>query len=391
VIVVAGKNNIAVHALNELVKLVGTDGVIALPNRSDIGKNSWQQSLRLAAARKGVRQESLETINKEKVDVFLSLEYDRIIRPDLFPTASLYNFHFSCLPKYKGMYTSIWPVLYGEKESAVTLHEIDQGIDTGGIYAQRRFNVSSCDRGRDLYRKYIKNAIELFDSTIDDILSGTLSSEPQSADRASYFSSKSINFSKLKLNLNCTAWELQRQIYAFSFREYQLPSVLGRLIVEIEITDQKSSNKPGMLLTESDDKLTLSTIDYDVVLYLDKLSETLSSLKDCKKEQLPSLLKHIAGVNDRNHKGWSPIIVSAYYGNLEAVEYLLSRGADPNDCNYKGTTALMYAKEFSLKTKDKRVFELLRKHGASPDISDFSGKVLKDYVTSGEAQYLGLY
>jgi len=390
VIIVAGKNNIAVHALNYLADRLGNEAVIALPNKNDTGEDSWQQSLRLAAKKRGVKQESLESIEHAKVKIFLSLEYDRIINPDIFPAASLYNFHFSCLPKYKGMYTSIWPILYGDEESGVTLHEIDQGVDTGNIYAQKNFNVSTSDRGRDLYRKYIRNAVDLFDEKIDELLSGSLSSRAQPAERSSYFSKSAINFSNIIINSQSTAWEMQRQIYAFSFREYQIPKVFGKSIVEVEITNKKSTRKPGTLINESVSELVLSTIDYDVILYVDKLSEVLDRLASCNRAELPTLLKHIAGVHDRNEKGWSPIIVSAYHGNFEAVEHLLSLGADPNDCNYKGTTVLMYAKDFSLKETNKKIFDLLKNYGADPNIEDFNGKVLKDYVTADETRFLGL-
>ena len=389
-IVVAGKNNIAVHALNKLVDIVGANSLIALPNRNDDGNDSWQRSFRLAAEKKEVRIESLETLDKKKVRFFLSLEYDRIISPDLFPFATLYNFHFSKLPKYKGMYTSIWPIFFGDDESGVTVHEIDRGIDTGKIYAQKNFKIDKKDRARDLYRKYITNAIELFDDKVDELLSEKLCAKLQQAENSSYFPKDSLDFSKIKINMNCTAWQLQRQIYAFSFREYQLPQLFGKSIVEAEITDRKSVHKPGKVVDDFDDKLVLSTIDYDVVLYADKLSETLNCLGNSQLNDIPRRLKHIAGIHDRNDRGWSPIIVAAYNGNVQAVEYLLNNGADVNDRNHNGTTALMYAKDFSLKFRDKKVFDLLMKFGADPELKDFQGKGLRDYITHKEALYLGL-
>lgn len=389
-IVVAGKNNIAVHALNYLVDRLGNEAVIALPNQNDSGENGWQQSLRLAANERHVQQTSLESIENDKVKLFLSLEYDRIINPSSFRDASLYNFHFSCLPRYKGMYTSIWPILYGDAKSGVTLHKIDQGIDTGDIFAQCTFKISSIDRSRDLYRKYIKNAIALFDEKIEEILSGALNPIPQSAAGSTYFSKDTIDFSKLTINLQCTAWELQRQLYAYSFREYQLPVVFGKPIVEIDITTRKSTHKPGTVVQNFSNKLVVSTIDYDVILFVDLLPDVLDRFRFCNREESSSLLRHVTGIHDRNEKGWSPIIVAAYHGNFEAVKYLLDNGADPNDCNYKGTTVLMYSKDYSLKHRSKRVFELLRNAGANLSVKDFGGKKLEDYVTANEACYLGL-
>lgn len=389
-IVIAGKNNIAVHALNHLVMRVGPDAIVALPNKNDSGEDSWQQSLRLAANRSGVRVASLDDLETSAVKLFISLEYDRIINPDRFPCASLYNFHFSSLPKYKGMYTSIWPVLFGDEESAVTLHEIDHGIDTGKIYGKRQFEVYRCDRARDVYRKYIRAAIKLFDEYVDDMLSGFLNSVPQPAIGSSYFSSRAIDFSLLEINLKCTAWEVQRQVYAYSFREYQIPRIFGKHIVEVDITQDRSLHKPGSLVEDAGEYLRIATVDYDVILYVDKLIEVLKAMQTCDSSEVPSLLKHIAGIHDRNEKGWSPLIVSAFYGNHDVVERLLNLGADVNDCNIKGTTAIMYAKNFAIENGDKRVFDLLRSRGADLEIKDFNGKSLRDYLNREQLRYLGI-
>ena len=43
------------------------------------------------------------------------------------------------------MYTSCLPILFNEKESGVTLHKIDRGIDTGDIIDQITFPILSSD------------------------------------------------------------------------------------------------------------------------------------------------------------------------------------------------------------------------------------------------------
>ena len=37
------------------------------------------------------------------------------------------------LPKYRGCKTNFYQIFYGEKKSGVTLHLIDDGIDSGKI------------------------------------------------------------------------------------------------------------------------------------------------------------------------------------------------------------------------------------------------------------------
>ncbi len=50
----------------------------------------------------------------------------------------------------------------------------------------------------------------------------------------------------------------------------------------------------------------------------------------------------------------------------------------------------MYAKDFTLKTKDKTTFSRLIECGADTEKIDFYGKCLRDYLTVSEEKFLGL-
>ena len=244
--------------------------IICVVNKTDQGNNGWQMSLKLACEKLSVRVVPLEDVYEIEELIFLSLEFDRIIVPQRFRTdARLFNIHFSLLPAYKGMYTSAWPILNGEEKSGVTLHRIDAGIDTGEIIAQKEFSIKGMT-SRELYLSYIKYGTELVIENLDDIISGREISRPQPAKGSSYYSRKSIDYKNLTIDLNQTAENIERQIRAFNFREYQIPMVYGRGIIGTKITDIRSYKKPGMVVTESDTEMVLATIDYDIVLIYDK-------------------------------------------------------------------------------------------------------------------------
>ena len=111
--------------------------------------------------------------------IFISLEYDCLIRPQLFRTRRLYNLHFSALPQYKGMYTSAIPILFGSRYSGVTIHEIDHGIDTGPIVSQLLFDIQDHWCARDLYFAYMSYGFMLFKQTYATLISDTPKSIPQ--------------------------------------------------------------------------------------------------------------------------------------------------------------------------------------------------------------------
>jgi methionyl-tRNA formyltransferase len=386
-IVIAGKNNIAVGAVEYLIQNKFND-IAVVCNQTDNGVDGWQRSLHNFAFKNNVKIIDLQQAYKIS-DIFISLEFDKIVKPELFKNPYFFNIHFSDLPKYKGMYTSVHPILNGEKSGGVTLHEIDVGIDTGDIYDQIIFPIQSAYRARDLYREYLHNSHKLFVKNIKQILQGGLIKKPQDWKASTYYSKNSINFNSIDLDVNQTAANIIRQVYAYSFRDYQLPKFLNKKIVEAVALDAKSRKKPGTLLSESVNSLVISTIDCDLELYFDGI-DSLHRFSICNEGEASSLLRNLAGVNDRNNKGWSPLIVAAYNGNHRVVNFLLERGALVNDENYNGTSVLMYAKDFALKTKNKTIFNRLIEVGADVEKKDFYGKCLRDYLTVSEENFLGL-
>jgi folate-dependent phosphoribosylglycinamide formyltransferase PurN len=99
-------------------------------------------------------------------------------------------------------------------------------------------------------------------------------------------------------------------------------------------------------------------------------------------DQLPQLL------NQKNDKGWSPLIVAAYHGHFELVAYMLRRGGNPNDCGLKGTTVLMYAKTKMLHAAEPNysLLSLLIESGADVTRRDGLGKTIIDYVMESNDQ-----
>ena len=84
---------------------------------------------------------SLSKLYKIKNLILISIEYEKIINIKKFLSNELYNFHFSLLPKYRGCHTNFYQIFNGEKNSGVTLHKIDGGIDTGPIIDQIKFPI----------------------------------------------------------------------------------------------------------------------------------------------------------------------------------------------------------------------------------------------------------
>lgn len=245
IICVAGKNNIAVNAVEYLINELSIDktNIILVPNKNDNGQDSWQKSLKKYAMNNDITIKELPDVYKNEDMLFISLEFDQIIKTEKFKTKKLFNIHFSLLPSYKGMYTSAMPIINGEKKSGVTLHKIDNGIDTGDIIDQIEFDIDLIDTSRDLYFKYLEFGFCLFKKNIKKLIEDNFTTKPQSCINSSYYSKKAIDYSNLSVDLNKTSYEIYNQIRAFIFKEYQLPSINNMQIKKVELTSEKIGYK----------------------------------------------------------------------------------------------------------------------------------------------------
>lgn len=379
-ICIAGKNNIAIAVTKHLINNIGKENLVVLTNKTDDGSNKFQKSFLQFALKEGLNRASLKDLYSVEDLVFISLEYDQIIKPQLFKNARFYNIHFSLLPKYKGVYTAAWPILNGETQAGVSLHEIDAGIDTGKIIDQSEINIQQEDTSKHLYLKFIDEGTRLVIKNIDDILQNNVKLIEQPAIDSTYYGKDSIDYSNLKINLNRTAYQIKNQIRAFCFRDYQLPSVHDYKINKAEILDTNSTYKPGHIVENTESYMILSTIDYNIKLYKDLYEELWDSCKNNNLNQVKKVVPYIADIEEKNSKGWNALIIAVYNNSIEVADFLLRSGANVNAVNYNDTSVLMYAKAAAIKTGVTDILDVVGKH--NPDLfhTDCYGKNVLEYA-----------
>jgi methionyl-tRNA formyltransferase len=377
-ICIAGKNDIASNCLDRIL----ADGfdpseVCVVGNRNDVGRHSWQRSLVATARSKGVRIWPIDEVQRLPDVRFFSLEHDRILRPSKFRSPHLYNLHFSKLPAYRGVATSVWPLINRERESGVTLHRIDEGIDTGPIVATHSFRLVPDMVASDLYAEYTRHGEALFAETYRSILAGEPSSTPQDSSISSYYARSSIDYGRPTINFSATAEQVLATLRGYTFWQYQLPVVGGRRVWKAEYSDDSIPLAPG-LLRPIDDWLA------DVGTGTRVLRITFSALEDIiawgqsgsRPKSLPTALPNL---DSEDINGWTPLMVASHHGILPAAEWLLRVGANINHQNRRGTTALMYAQTEAQHSGDLTMVRMLSAAGADKSLKDQHGLTAVDY------------
>lgn len=88
-------------------------------------------------------------------DLLVSMSFNQIFRKDIINITpiGIINCHAGKLPFYRGRNILNWVLINDEKEFGITVHFVDEGIDTGDIILQKTFPISDSDNYSTLLNK----------------------------------------------------------------------------------------------------------------------------------------------------------------------------------------------------------------------------------------------
>lgn len=126
------------------------------------------------------------TLGPLEADLFLSVWYRRLLRPDLLrlPRIAALNLHGSLLPAYRGRAPVNWVLVNGERRTGVTLHHMIAEVDAGDIVAQVPIEIGPEDTALTLYQRVVKEGVDLLLEWYPAVLAGTAPRSPQDPARA---------------------------------------------------------------------------------------------------------------------------------------------------------------------------------------------------------------
>jgi methionyl-tRNA formyltransferase len=120
-------------------------------------------------------------------EIGVSVLFGYRIPPDvlaIFPSDCV-NVHPAYLPFNRGAYPNVWSIV-DRTPAGVTIHFVDDGLDTGDIVAQRRVAVEPTDTGETLYRRLEEASLALFRETWPLIRSGGAPRTAQQPDAGTF-------------------------------------------------------------------------------------------------------------------------------------------------------------------------------------------------------------
>ena len=139
-----------------------------------------------AFADRAARDDAMaDWLDERGVQLVVSAGYMQLITPAFLQRFAqrVINVHPSLLPAFPGIGAVAQAVAYGAKVSGVTVHFIDEGIDTGAIIFQRAIDVTDVTDADDLLERLRPLEYELLPEAVRRIAAGELRIDPADSRR----------------------------------------------------------------------------------------------------------------------------------------------------------------------------------------------------------------
>ena len=158
---------------------------------------------------KTLRDESfIDTLREIDPDIIVVVAYGKILPGSVisYPKYGCVNLHVSLLPKYRGAAPMQRAVMDGERETGVTVMQMDEGLDTGDIILMERFDILPDDDFEKIHDRSIEVGSPLLLKALSQIESGCAVRVKQDDSLATY--AKKVEREDCKLDLTLSAKKL---------------------------------------------------------------------------------------------------------------------------------------------------------------------------------------
>ncbi len=215
--------------------------------------------------------EAVETLKKYNADIYIVAAFGQILSREILeiPRYGCLNIHASLLPKYRGAAPIQWSIIEGERETGVTIMQMDVGLDTGDMLLKKAVSIDAQETGQTLHDKLSVIGSELILEALCRIQEGTISREKQEDSKSSYAS-------MLTKEMGCIQWnkraaEIERLIRglnpwpsAYTYFQGKSLKIWEARIIETE--NRPEMTAPGTIIEVGRDSLQVATGEGILVL-----------------------------------------------------------------------------------------------------------------------------
>ena len=220
-----GSPEFAVPILSGLARNFDVTGVVTQPDRpAGRGKALTAPPIKKTAQELGIPIIQPERMKEPGVfeqiaawnpEAIVVAAFGQILRANILdlPPKGCINVHASLLPRWRGAAPITAAILAGDPQTGVSIMQMDPGVDTGPVYAQKSMEISPMDTSESLGSRLAAEGASLLLETLPKILRGNHQPIPQNESGATYASK--VEKGQGLLDFHSPADELERKIRAF--------------------------------------------------------------------------------------------------------------------------------------------------------------------------------
>jgi len=152
-------------------------------------------------------------IAQREADVMVVAAYGLMIPPRLLaiPRLGCLNIHASLLPRWRGAAPIQRAILAGDRETGVTIMQMDEGLDTGAMLLKTKVAIDDRDSTHSLHDKLAEAGAQLIVRALQEM---PLAPEPQNPAESCY--AAKITRAEAAIDWTKSAAEIDRRIRAFN-------------------------------------------------------------------------------------------------------------------------------------------------------------------------------
>ena len=202
------------------------------------------------------RPENVERLREFPADLFVVAAFGQILPAEILemPRYGCINVHASLLPRYRGASPIQRVLLDGEKETGITVMQMNEGVDTGDILYRKKIAIDPRETFATLHDKLMVLGGEALTEALALLEKGELTATPQNSALSTY--APLIKKEDGELDLEKDVQVLDRQIRAMNPWPGAFTHLKGKLlkiyeadpVPAAELSEEAAGYGPGSVI-----------------------------------------------------------------------------------------------------------------------------------------------
>ena len=197
-------------------------------------------------------------------DVMVVAAYGQILPKAILeiPKLGCLNIHASLLPRWRGAAPIERAILEGDRETGISIMQMNEGLDTGDILLDKKCMISNRETAQTLHDTLSNIGANAILETLN--IFPTLKARPQQNNNATY--AEKVTKDEAQIDWHQGAEQISRVIRAFNPRTIAYTNAMAKQfknrvlrIIEAEIVNRQTTNSPGEVIKYDKDVCYVAT------------------------------------------------------------------------------------------------------------------------------------